>query len=158
MLWRPAPDALRPGSDIATENAGCGGWRKTQVGQGVIHREREPWKLLRGGKGEERSPVNGVCVEVETVSVRSDPAGRPEHVEAAVPLPMFSSYAAVVLKQPERCLRSNRSVKKLRSVSAAPPESEGVGGSGNAVLFLAATSSNLFLWLGCLVKRTVRFK
>ena len=44
------------------------------------------------------------------MSVRSGVAVRPEHVETAVPLSVSSSYAAVVGKQPELVVRSNRRV------------------------------------------------
>ncbi len=44
------------------------------------------------------------------MSVRSAVAVRPEHVETAVPLPVSSSYAAVMGKQPELVVRSNRRV------------------------------------------------
>ena len=44
------------------------------------------------------------------MSVRSAVAVRPEHVETAVPLSVSSSYAAVMGKQPELVVRSNRRV------------------------------------------------
>ena len=44
------------------------------------------------------------------MSVRSAVAVRPERVKAAVPLSVSSSYAAVVGKQPELVVRSNRRV------------------------------------------------
>ena len=97
---RPAQDAVRPGS---------------------TSRGREIWELLRGGMGEEnggeRSPANGYAVSqrtdgncAATASVRSAVAVRPEQGEAAAPLPVSSSYAAVVGKRPEGENRSNRRV------------------------------------------------
>ena len=69
------------------------------------------------GNGEERSPASGYVVGHQsggncaaTMSVRSAVAVRPEQEEAAVPLPVSSSYAAVVGKQPELVVRSNRRV------------------------------------------------
>ena len=102
-------------------NAELGGWRKTQFGQGVI-----PGKLLSGGiregNGRERSPANGYVVSHRTdgncaakVSVRSAIAVRPEQEEVAVRLPVSSSYAAVMGKQPELVVRSNRRVQRVRS-------------------------------------------
>ena len=38
-----------------------------------------------------------------------------------MPLTVFRSYAADVWKQPGLCLSANRSVKRLRSIPAAPP-------------------------------------
>ena len=93
-----------------------GGWRKAQSAQGVI-----PRKLLRGGlgegNGEERSPASGYVVSrridgncASTMSVRSADSVQPEQGEAAEPLPVSNSYAAVVGKQPELVVRSNRRV------------------------------------------------
>ena len=44
------------------------------------------------------------------MSVRPVVAVRPAHVKVAVPLSVSSSYAAVMGKQPERVVRSNRRV------------------------------------------------
>ena len=77
----------------------CGGWQRTQLGQGVI-----PGKLLRGRNGEERSPATGYVVTdrpggncAATVSVRSAVvADGPERVKPAVPLPVSGNCAAAV--------------------------------------------------------------
>ncbi len=93
-----------------------GGWGKAQFAQGVI-----PGEPLRGGigegNGEERSPASGYVVGrridgncAATMSVRSGVAVRPEHVKPAMPLPVSRSYAAVMWKQPELVVRSNRRV------------------------------------------------
>ena len=65
----------------------------------------------------QRSPANGYVVRrrtggncAATMSVRSAVAVRPEQEEAAVPLPVSSSYAAVMGKRPELDVRSNRRV------------------------------------------------
>ena len=78
-------------------------------------------KLLRWGigegNGEERSPAGGYAVSqrtdgncAATMSVRPGIAVRPEHVKAAVPLSVSSSYAAIMGKQPELVVSSNRRV------------------------------------------------
>ena len=92
------------------------------------------------GNQEERSPVNGVCAGTGTISVRSVAAGRPERAESAVPLPWFSSYAAVVLKRPVRYPRSNRIVGMTKQVSRSAGDAEGVRDAGETVLGLADTS------------------
>ena len=47
---------------------------------------------------------------------------RPEHGETAAALSVFSSYAAVVMEQPEPVVHSSRVVRNQRSESAAPQE------------------------------------
>ena len=98
-----------------------GGWSKTQFAQGVSSRQAATlgngsWGI-REGNGEERSPASAYVVSrrvdgncASTMSVRSADSVQPEQGEAAVPLPVSSSYAAVVGKQPELVIRSNRRV------------------------------------------------
>jgi len=50
-----AQDALRPGSGSATETP-VGGWRQTQLRQGVMPGERLHW-----GMRKRRSPASGTC-------------------------------------------------------------------------------------------------
>ena len=121
---RLAQDALRPRSGAANGERRIGSWRKAQFAQGGV----VPWELLTEGKGEERSPANGRVVSYRAdgncaaiASVRSVVASRPERVEPAVRYSLFSSYAAVVMGQPELVIRSNRRVKGQRSRSTAPP-------------------------------------
>ncbi len=105
----PASDALRPGSDIATENAGLG------VGAGrnspkVVFRS----KRILGSYVEGKMERNAVP-PVETALGRETPSQRlrghrPERVDSAVLLPCSSSYAAVMGKQPELVVHSNRRV------------------------------------------------
>ena len=99
----------------------CGDWSKTQFAQSVFSGQAAilgngSWGI-REGNGEERSPASGYVVSrridgncASTMRVRSGVAGRPVHVETAVPLSVFNSYAAVVGKQPELVVRSNRRV------------------------------------------------
>ena len=126
-----APDALRPRSGFGMERR-MGGWSKTQFAQGVI-----PGELLRGGlgegNGEERSPASGYVVShrtngdcAATMSVRPGVAVRPEHVKFADRLLVVGSYAAVVWKQSELVVRSNRRVYRVRSkFSRSANETEG---------------------------------
>ncbi len=97
-------------------NAGLGSWGNAQFAQGVI-----PGEPLRGGlgqgNGEERSPASGYAVGrridgncAATMRVRSGVAVRPEHVKFADRLLVVGSYAAVMGKQPELVVRSNRRV------------------------------------------------
>ena len=58
-------------------------------------------------------PRRGTCAA--TMSVRPVVAVRPEHVKAAVPLSVSSSYAAAKWEQPGRVVRSNRRVQRVRS-------------------------------------------
>ena len=111
------------------------GWRKTQFAQGVSERERRPWGSYEMERGEERSAATGYAGSgqpdenrVARVSVRPYVAVRPEHVEAAAWLLLFSNYAADMKKQPEPCARSNRNVKGGRSVQ--PLRREVLGESG----------------------------
>ena len=63
------------------------------------------------------------------MSVRSVIVGEPEHVEAAAPLVVFSSYAAGVGQRPGRFQRSDRSLKGVRSVLPLrnlEPKGEGI--------------------------------
>ena len=53
---------------------------------------------------------------------------------------MLGSYAAVVWKQPELVIRSNRSMRRVRSRSIAPQWTDGEKGAGDAALGLVATS------------------
>ena len=93
-----------------------GGWQKTQLGQGVI-----PGRLLRGKNGGERSPSRGelrcngkrpVCRR-RRLTGACETCGAANLVQKAAPQ---SGGEAV-----GRCLRSNRSGKRPRSVSAASP-------------------------------------
>ena len=90
----------------------------------------------RGTKGNAVRPVatssatgpNGNCAA--TVSVRSAIAVRPGQGEAAVRLPLSSSYAAVMGKRPELDVRSNRRMQRVRSRfsrSAVKPKGKGRG-------------------------------
>ena len=116
----PAPDALRPGSGIG-QGTPVGGLAKDAVRPGSVRWDAKHGKLLRGGigegNGEERSEARGYVVGhrtsgdcAATVSVRSAVAARPEQGEPAVPLPVSRSYAAIMGKQPELVVRSNRRV------------------------------------------------
>ena len=125
---------------------------------------------MREGKRKQRSPASGYVVShrssgncAATVSVRSAVAVRPEQEDTAVPLPVSSSHAAVMVKQPGLVVRSNRRVPRVRSrFSRSASETEGEG-RRVAVLGLVATSVILVLVVrdaapcdGFLVKRTVR--
>ena len=73
--------------------------------------------------GEERSGASGNAVSQNTggncvamSSVRSVVLRRPEHIESAAWLLLFSSYAAVVMEQPELVINPNRNVKGKRSL------------------------------------------
>ena len=109
----PAPDALRPETGIGHGTPDWG------LEQDAVRPGCHSWGTLRGGIGEgngmQRSPANGYVVRrrtggncAATVSVRPADSVRPEQEEAAVPLSVSSSYAAVVGKQPELVVRSNR--------------------------------------------------
>ena len=97
----PAPDALRPGSGIGH---GTPVWAFEQgaVRPGCHSRGTATWGNRRGkGRGTQsgqwlrrKPPHRGNCVA--TVRVRSAVAVRPEQDEPAVPLPVSSSYAAVM--------------------------------------------------------------
>ncbi len=93
------------------------------------------------GTQEERSPLNGACAGIGTLSVRSVAAGGPERVESAVPLPLLlSSYAAAVLRRPVRYPRPNRVVGMTKQVNRFAGDAEGVRDAGETVLSLADTS------------------
>ncbi len=82
------------------------------------------------------------------MGVRSAVAVRPEQGEAAVPLSVSSSYAAVMGKQPEGESRSNRSGKNAKRVGRSAVERE----SRANLLGLADTSLIVgLLELGCAV-------
>ena len=113
-----------------------GGWSKTQFAQGVFSGQAATLGNRRGkGRGTQsgqwlrrRPPHRGNCAAM--MSVQSAVAVRPEHGEAAVPLPLSSSYAAVMGKRPELDVRSNRRVQRVRSRfsrSAVKPKGEGRG-------------------------------
>ena len=77
--------------------------------------------------GEERSGASGHAVSrraggncVAMASVRSVVLQRPEHIESPAQLPLFSSYAAMVMEQPELATSPRRNVKGRRSSSATP--------------------------------------
>ena len=120
------------------------------------------------GKGEERSPGNGVCVAVETVSVRPAVAVRPERVDAADRLLLLRSHSAGHCEaaggrepfQPqwEECeaswpLRCGKGVRGYLAGSSRYLLNRrffGLGlrrgmGSGGTVLGLVATSSTIMM-------------
>ena len=125
VVWPPAPDALRPGSGIG-HGTPIGGLEKDAVSQCVIPGQAAMLGNRRGKRGGtqsgqwlRRKPSHrGNCAT--TMSVRSAVAVRPEQDESAVPLSVSSNYAAVMGKQPELVVRSNRVVKGMRSASTAP--------------------------------------
>ena len=88
--------------------------RVSFLGNCYVGDRREERNVTQSGQWLRRKPPgNGNCAA--TVSVRSAVAARPEQGEAAVPLPVSSSYAAVVGKRPELVVRSNRRVQRVRS-------------------------------------------
>ena len=111
----PAPDALRPGYDSATENAGW--WlAKDAVRPGS--------KFL--GNCQVRETERNVVRPVTTLSATSQVETALEWQASGLsPLDyrsvfilrtgLSSSYAAVVMERPELVIRSNRSVKEQRS-------------------------------------------
>ncbi len=115
VVWPRAPDALRPGSGIG-HGTPIGGLEQDAVRPVHYSQETATWGNSWGkGRGTQsgrwlhhQPPRRGNCAA--TVSVRPAVAVRPEHVKAAVRLPLPSSYAAVMGKQPERVVRSNRRV------------------------------------------------
>ena len=114
-VTRPERDALRPGSGIG-HGTPIGGLEKGAVRPGCHSRGAARLGNRRGKRrgtqfGQwlcREPPHRGNCAA--TMSVRSAFAVRPEQGEAAVPLPVSSSYAAVMGKQPELVVRSNRRV------------------------------------------------
>ena len=146
VVWPPAPDALRPGSDIGhgtpvwglakgAVRPGCYAWDAARLGN-----KRGKGRGTQSGQWLRREPPRrGNCAA--TMSARSAVAVRPEQGEAAVPLPVSNSYAAVVGKQPELIVRSNRRVWRVRSCfSRSADYAEGVRDAGETVLLLADTS------------------
>ena len=134
-LWPPAPDALRPGSGIG-HGTPVWGLEQGAVRPGCHSRGTATWGNRRGKRRgtqsgqwlRRRPPHRGNCAAM--MSVQSAVAVRPEHGEAAVPLPLSSSYAAVMGKRPELDVRSNRRVQRVRSRfsrSAVKPKGEGRG-------------------------------
>ena len=120
------------------------------------------------GKGEERSPGNGVCVAVDTVSVRPAVAVRPEHVEAADRLLLLRSHSAghceaaggrepfqpqwgeCEASWPLRCGKEIQDYLAGSSRCLLNGRSSGTGlrrgmGSGGTVLGLVATSSTIMM-------------
>ena len=79
----------------------------------VGDRRRERNATQSGQWLRRKPPDDGNCAA--TMSVRSAVAVRPEQGEAAVRLPVSSSYAAVMGKRPELDVRSNRRVQRVRS-------------------------------------------
>ena len=94
--------------------------RGTHSAHGETTQRRTPvWGLAKGAvrPGCHAWDAATLGIRAATMGVRSVAAGRPEQGEAAVPLSVSSSYAAVMGKQPELVVRSNRRVRGKRSAS-----------------------------------------
>ena len=125
----PPQDALRPGSvTVATGNAGWGlakdavrpgcqsaGTPTLETAWGSI-RESERNAVRQRAAPPASSPM-GTASVVATVSVRPVVAVRPEHVEAAAPLPLSGGQQLLRMQGEAAgaCQRSNRNVRVVRS-------------------------------------------
>ena len=168
----------------ATENAGLGGWRKTQFAQGLAQQatqrawrrthcalglallRKAGWGLARdaarpgcdsreaamSGEGRGTQSRRRLCCQVPARGQLRRNGKRPVWHRPLTGACETCGAANLVQKAaPQsggeaagRCLRSNRSGKRPRSVSAAPQESQSEGqgkpGCRDAVLFLSVTS------------------
>ena len=82
------------------------------------------------GKGEGRSVATGHAISVQPdvnwlqrqASGPRPKGRRPEREETAVPLPVFSSYAAAIMRRPELAVRSSRRARIAKRVSRSAEE------------------------------------